>query len=77
MIAGATGAIGRPLIRCLRERGHAVFALARSPESGRAVAESGAEPVIADALDAAAVKATRPDPAKALNRCCDIRCAEG
>src|SRR5262249_7667455 len=57
MIAGATGAIGRPLIGCLRERGHAVFALARSPESARAVAASGAEPVIADALDAAAVKA--------------------
>jgi len=57
MIAGATGAIGRPLIRCLRERGHAVFALARSPESARAIAASGAEPVIADALDAAAVKA--------------------
>src|SRR5215831_12717661 len=56
MIAGATGAIGRPLIRCLTERGHAVFALARSPESARAVAASGAEPVIADALDAAAVK---------------------
>src|SRR5262245_7793083 len=57
MIAGATGAIGRPLIRCLRERGHTVFALARSPESARAVAAAVAEPVIADALDAAAVKA--------------------
>src|SRR5215831_13594393 len=57
MIAGATGAIGRPLIRCLTERGHAVFALARLPESARAVAASGAEPVIADALDGAAVKA--------------------
>ena len=57
MIAGATGAIGRPLIRCLRKRSHAVFALARSPESARAVAASGAEPVIADALDGAAVKA--------------------
>jgi len=57
MIAGATGAIGRPLIRCLRERGHAVFALARSPGRARAVAASGAEPVIADALDVAAVKA--------------------
>jgi hypothetical protein len=57
VIAGATGAIGRPLIRCLRARGHAVFALERSPKSARAVAASGAEPVIADALDAAAVKA--------------------
>jgi nucleoside-diphosphate-sugar epimerase len=55
LIAGATGAIGRPLVRCLRERGHAVFALARSTPSG-AVAELGAEPVTADALDAAAVK---------------------
>jgi len=56
LIAGATGAIGRPLVRCLRERGHAVFALARSPSSSRAVAECGAEPLTADALDAAAVK---------------------
>jgi 2-alkyl-3-oxoalkanoate reductase len=56
LIAGATGAIGRPLVRCLRERGHAVFALARSTPSSRAVAELGAEPVTAEALDEAAVK---------------------
>ena len=56
LIAGASGAIGRPLVRCLRERGHAVFALARSTASSRALAEIGAEPVTADALDAAAVK---------------------
>lgn len=31
LIAGATGAIGRPLVRCLIEHGHTVFALARSP----------------------------------------------
>jgi uncharacterized protein YbjT (DUF2867 family) len=31
LIAGATGAIGRPLIAALREHGHAVFALARTP----------------------------------------------
>ena len=57
LIAGATGAIGRPLVRCLIEHGHAVFALARSPQSAREVAELGAEPVTADALDAASVKA--------------------
>jgi nucleoside-diphosphate-sugar epimerase len=57
LIAGATGAIGRPLIRCLRERGHTAFALARSPDSARAIAALGAEPAIADALDAGAVKA--------------------
>ena len=65
LIAGATGAIGRPLVRCLKENRHSVFALARSPKSSRAVAELGAESVIADALDAASVKAAvaqvRPD----------------
>jgi nucleoside-diphosphate-sugar epimerase len=65
LIAGATGAIGRPLIRFLREQGHAVFALARSTTASRAVAALGAEPVTADALNAAAVKAAiariRPD----------------
>jgi len=57
LIGGATGAIGRPLIGFLRERGHAVFALARSPGSAQMVAALGAEAVIADVLDASAVKA--------------------
>ena len=65
LIAGATGAIGRPLVRCLNQDHHSVFALARSPESARAATELGAAPVVADALDAASVKAVivrvRPD----------------
>jgi nucleoside-diphosphate-sugar epimerase len=65
LIAGATGAIGQPLIRRLKQDRHTVFALARSPESSHVVTQLGAEPVIADALDAASVKAaidrTRPD----------------
>ena len=65
LIAGATGAIGRPLVRRLRANQHEVFALARSPDSAPALKEIGAEAVIADALDAAAVKAAvgraRPD----------------
>jgi nucleoside-diphosphate-sugar epimerase len=65
LIAGATGAIGRPLIRCLNQNLHTVYTLARSPKSSRVVAELGAEPVTADALDAASVKAAitqvRPD----------------
>jgi 2-alkyl-3-oxoalkanoate reductase len=65
LIAGATGAIGRPLLRCLNQKHHTVFALARSPDSARAVTALGAEPVAADALDAASVKAQvariRPD----------------
>src|SRR5262245_30575205 len=65
LIAGASGAIGRPLVRGLRANQHEVFALARSPDSAPALKEICAEPVIADALDATAVRATvrriRPD----------------
>ena len=65
LIAGATGAIGRPLVCRLNENRHAVFAVARSPQSSRSLAELGAEPVTDDALDAASVKAAvarvRPD----------------
>jgi 2-alkyl-3-oxoalkanoate reductase len=65
LIAGASGAIGRPLIRRLKAKQHEVFALTRSPDSAAASKEIGAEPVIADALDAAAVRAAvgriRPD----------------
>jgi nucleoside-diphosphate-sugar epimerase len=55
LIAGASGAIGRPLVRRLRANQHEVFALTRSPDAP--LKQIGAEPVIADALDAAAVKA--------------------
>jgi nucleoside-diphosphate-sugar epimerase len=65
LIAGASGAIGRPLVRCLRANQHEVVALTRSPDSAPALQEIGAEAVIADALDAAAVKVAvgriRPD----------------
>src|SRR5262245_52189985 len=65
LIAGASGAIGRPLVRRLRANQHEVFALTRSPDSAPALREIGVEAVIADALDAAAVKAAvgriRPD----------------
>jgi len=65
LIAGATGAIGRPLVRRLRANQHEVFALTRSPAAVPALEEIGAEGVIADALAAAAVKAAvgriRPD----------------
>ena len=65
LIAGATGAIGRLSIRRLQANQHEVFALTRSPDSAPALKEIGAEAAIADALDAAAVKAAvgriRPD----------------
>ena len=56
LAAGAAGAIGRPLVGCSKENGRVVFALTRSPQSSRAVGELGAEPVAADALDAASVQ---------------------
>ena len=64
LIAGASGAIGRPLVHRLRANRHEVFALTRSPNSAP-LREIGAEPLVADALDAAAVKVAigriRPD----------------
>jgi len=57
LIAGASGSIGRPLVRRLRGNQHEVYALSRSPDSAAALKEIGAEAVIADAVDAAAVKA--------------------
>ena len=56
LLAGASGAIGRPLIAGLRQRGDVVFALARAATSAQAVAALGAEAVIADVLDAATVR---------------------
>src|SRR5580700_4169703 len=65
LLAGATGAIRRPLIRGLIHHGHSVFGLVRSAESTPMLTEMGAEAVIGDALDAASVRATiarvRPD----------------
>jgi nucleoside-diphosphate-sugar epimerase len=65
LIAGASGAIGRVLVPRLRANKHEVFALTRSRDSAPTLKEFGAEPVIADALDSAAVKAAvgriRPD----------------
>ena len=64
LIAGASGAIGRPLVHRLRANQHEVFALMRSQDPAQ-LKDIGAEPVVADALDAAAVKASvgriRPD----------------
>ena len=48
LIAGATGAVGRPLVRMLAEGGHEVFALTRSRGP-----VPGATLVVADAMDQA------------------------
>ena len=64
-VAGATGAIGRPLLRELVAAGHHVVGTTRSPVKVAAIAAAGAEPVVCDALDkddlAAVVVAAKPD----------------
>lgn len=55
-VAGATGVIGRPLLRALLEDGHEVVAMTRSPDKARAIADSGATVAICDALDRDAVR---------------------
>jgi nucleoside-diphosphate-sugar epimerase len=57
LIAGGTGAIGRPLIAELQANGHVVVALTRSAEKAKALVEQSIEPAIADVFDADAVKA--------------------
>jgi len=64
-VAGATGAIGRALIKSLTLAGHTTFGMVRSQSSTASLSDSGAEFVIADALDAQSVRAAvarvRPD----------------
>ena len=48
LIAGGTGAIGRPLIAELLAKGHDVVALTRTHERAQALVAEGIEPAIAD-----------------------------
>lgn len=56
-VAGATGAIGRPLIAQLLAKGYQVTALTRSLEKAQTLVEQGVEPAIADVFDPSAVEA--------------------
>src|SRR5271166_5548795 len=54
-IAGATGAIGRPLVTQLIRAGHVVTGLARDEKSAKQLQDQGATAAIANALEARAV----------------------
>lgn len=54
-LAGASGVIGRPLVRLLREAGHAVTGTTRSPGKAREIEALGARAVVLDVFDAAAL----------------------
>ncbi|HEX8065648.1 MAG TPA: NAD(P)-dependent oxidoreductase [Thermoleophilaceae bacterium] len=64
-VAGATGAVGKRLVPLLVAEGHAVVGMTRSPEKAESLRATGAEPVVADALDRSAVMdgvaRTRPE----------------
>ena len=64
-LAGATGVIGRPLVRRLLQAGHEVTAATRSEERARALRAQGAEGIALDVNDREAtmraVAAARPE----------------
>src|SRR5882724_4445312 len=64
-VAGATGAVGRPLVRLLTEAGHQVIGMTSKPEREGLVAALGAKPVVANVYDRdklrAVVASERPE----------------
>jgi nucleoside-diphosphate-sugar epimerase len=64
-VAGATGAVGRPLVARLLEAGHDVVGTTRREDRAADLRAQGAEPVGVDALDAdalaTAVRRARPE----------------
>jgi 2-alkyl-3-oxoalkanoate reductase len=64
-VAGASGAIGRPLVRQLLAAGHEVTGMTRREENAEAIRAAGAKAVVCDVFDAAglenAVRAAAPE----------------
>lgn len=50
-LAGATGAVGRPLLRELLHAGHDVVGTTRKPARARELERAGAEALVLDALE--------------------------
>ena len=55
-VAGASGAIGRPLVRQLLAAGHEVTGMTRREEKAEAIRAAGAGAVVCDVFDAAALQ---------------------
>jgi nucleoside-diphosphate-sugar epimerase len=64
-IAGATGVVGRRVVALLAEAGHELTAMTRRAESAPGLRAAGADPVVCDVFDAAAladaVRGARPE----------------
>jgi nucleoside-diphosphate-sugar epimerase len=56
-VAGASGAIGRPLVRQLVEAGHSVTGMTRREERAEEIRAAGSEAVVCDVFDAEALAA--------------------
>ncbi len=56
LVAGASRALGRPLVAQLVTAGHTLVGMTRSDRAAQPLGAVEAEPVVADALDAAAVE---------------------
>jgi 2-alkyl-3-oxoalkanoate reductase len=78
-VAGATGAIGRQLLPQLVAQGHQVTATTRSPGKLALLRELGAEPVVADGLDAMAVgeAVARAEPEAVIHQMTSLAGAPG
>jgi nucleoside-diphosphate-sugar epimerase len=73
-VAGATGAIGRPLVPRLLAAGHEVVGMTRSQERAAALRATGAEAVVCDVYDRTALDAAlaRAEPEVVVNQLTDI-----
>lgn len=56
-VAGASGAIGRPLVRQLVDAGHEVTGMTRREERAEEIRAAGAQAVVCDVFDAATLEA--------------------
>jgi nucleoside-diphosphate-sugar epimerase len=71
-VLGGTGAIGSPTVQKLIERGHQVWALARSENSASKLAEVGATPVAGDIASPERWTARLPRVDAVIHAACDF-----
>lgn len=78
-LAGATGVIGRRLVPLLRQAGHDVAGMTRSPEKADELSAQGVVPVVCDVYDTGALERAvagfRPD--LVMHQLTDLPDAEG
>jgi nucleoside-diphosphate-sugar epimerase len=73
-VAGATGAIGRPLVPRLLAAGHDVTGMTRSPQRAEALRAAGARAAVVDVFDRAALRSALAEaaPEVVVNELTDI-----